>query len=196
MAPALRIVRSLAAVDDNPDESWLFCPWLPALPPGPEFWLAALAWHDSNGSLLDNLPAQPPRRKVYAGVFCVDPFRRREDILHALRRAGISGIVNLPSVSFIDGEVGTLLAGFSLGVEREIAFLRGASGAGFHVAGCAATLDAAQAMAGAGAELIIAHGGPPLPGSADPGHAVAARLRRHLPDAVPVLPLGRLLAQS
>lgn len=195
--PRLRLVRSLATPADDAADVWLLCPWLPALPPGPEFWFAALAWHDSNGDLLAALdgPA-PPGRRIYAGVFCVDPFRRREDILQALRRVGVEGVVNLPSIGFIDGEVGSLLAGFSLGLEREVGFLRSAREAGFRVAGCAATLDVARSMVAAGAELILAHGGPPLPGSADPGQAVANRLRRHLAPSIPVLPLGDLLAKG
>jgi hypothetical protein len=195
--PRLRLVRDFATPEWRTREAWVFCPWLPALPPGPRFWLAGLAWHDSNGRLLDALRcAAPPGQLVYAGVFCVDPFRRQQDILQALRHAGINGVVNLPSVGFIDGEVGTLLSGFSLGLEREIAFLRAARADGFRVAGCVATLDAARAMVEAGAELILAHGGPPLPGTPDPAEAVAARLRRRLPAEVPVLPLGGLLGMA
>jgi hypothetical protein len=174
----------------------LFCPWLAGFDPTIAFWLGALPWHDANASLFG-----APRRvraapaALYAGVFCVDPFRLMTDLHAALRAAGIGGIVNLPSVSVFDGELGSLLTDFDLGIEREIAFLRQARAAGFRIAGCAPSPEAARALAEAGADFIIAHGGAPQPSAPDPSMAAAQRLRRALGGSeVPVFAIGEILA--
>jgi hypothetical protein len=173
----------------------LLCPFMDGPDPQTAFWLGPLAWHDVNARLLAALPdAAAPRCLVYAGIFCIDPFRRDEDLFAAVLAAGIQGVVNLPSVSFIDGELATILGSFDLGVEREIAFLRRAHAAGLRIAGCAADADAANAMVQAGADFIIAHAGPPLPGKPDPGRSAAARLRRRFGSLPPVISAGELLA--
>jgi predicted TIM-barrel enzyme len=173
----------------------VLCPFMEGEDPATTFWLGALAWHDVNARLLAALDgAAAPRCTVYAGVFCVDLFRRDKDIFAALQAAGIQGVINLPSVSFMDGELATILASFDLGVEREIAFLRRARAAGFRIAGCAADPNAVEAMVQAGAELIVTHARPPLPGKADAGRTAAARLRQRFGNVPPVISAGELLA--
>jgi len=173
----------------------VFCPFLDGPDPATLFWLGGLAWQDANARLLASLGrVAPPRCIVYAGVFAVDPFRRDEDLFAALATAGIQGVVNLPSVAFMDGELAAILGSFDLGAQREIAFLRRARATGLRIAGCAGDADAADAMVQAGAELIIAHAGPPLPAKPDPGRAAAARLRRRFAAGPPVISAGELLA--
>jgi len=134
---------------------------------------------------------------VYAGLFCVDPFRIVGDLYAALGAAGVTGIVNLPSVSVFDGELGSLLASFDLGIEREIAFLRNARAAGFRIAGCASSADIARRLAEAGADFVIAHGGAPRSRADDPSVAVARRLRRAVAGTgMPVMALGDLLGDA
>jgi hypothetical protein len=176
----------------------LFCPWLAGFDPAIAFWLGALPWHDANASLFGaprRVRAVPPT--LYAGVFCIDPFRLMTDLHAALRGAGIGGIVNLPSVSVFDGEFGSLLTDFDLGIEREIAFLRQARAAGFRIAGCAPSAEAARALADAGADFVIAHGGAPQPRAPDPSIAAAQRLRRALAaSGVQVFAIGEILAAA
>ena len=173
----------------------VLCPFLHGLDPGVAFWLGSLAWHDANADLLAAIdsPAQH-RHRVYAGVFCVDPFRRDSDLFAALRRANIDGIINLPTVSAIDGELESILGSFDLGIGREIDFLHRAHDAGFRIAGCVATTEAADHLAAIGTDFIIAHGGPPQPGHADPSYIVAERLRRRYAHGPPVISVGELLA--
>jgi hypothetical protein len=193
--PRIRLVRRLPPGRVAARDRLVFCPFLDGPDPAALFWLGGLAWQDANARLLASLHgAAPPRCTVYAGVFGVDPFRRDEDIFAALAAAGIQGVVNLPSVAFMDGELAAILGSFDLGAQREIALLRRARAYGLRIAGCAADADAADAMLQAGAELIIAHAGPPLPGRPDPGYAAATRLRRRYSAGPPVVSASELLA--
>jgi hypothetical protein len=173
----------------------VLCPFLAGLDAEVAFWIGGLAWHDANAGLLDAIRTPARRRhRIYAGVFCVDPFRRDDDVFAALREAGIDGVINLPTVSVIDGELSTILGTFNLGIDREIDFLRRARDAGFRIAGCVGTTEAADQLAVAGADFIIAHGGPPQPGLADPSHVSANRLRRRFVNGPPVISAVELLA--
>ncbi|HEX5327044.1 MAG TPA: phosphoenolpyruvate hydrolase family protein [Acetobacteraceae bacterium] len=161
------------------------------------FWIGGLAWHDANAELLAAIGTpNPHRHRVYAGVFCVDPFRRDADLFAALRMAGIDGVVNLPTVSVIDAELGGILGSFNLGIDRELAFLRRAGEAGFRIAGCVATVEAADQLVAFGADVIIAHGGPPQPGLSDPSNAVAGRLRQRFASGPPIVSAADLLATA
>lgn len=177
------------------DATLVLCPFLAGLEPAVAFWLGGLAWHDANATLLAAIgtPARVPQ-PVYAGVFGVDPFRRDDDLFAALRRAGIGGIINLPTVSVIDGDLGNILASFTLGVQREIDFLRRAREAGFRIAACVGTMEAADHAAAAGADFLIAHGGPPLPGQADPARAATIRMQRRFESGPAVSSVTELLA--
>src|SRR5262249_31292740 len=95
----------------------VLCPFLANIDATTGFWIGGLAWHDANAELLAAI-SRPARRKhrVYAGVFCADPFRRHDDLFAAMRSAGIDGVINLPTVSVIDGELGGILASFNLGI--------------------------------------------------------------------------------
>jgi hypothetical protein len=192
---AIRLARRWPPSRVARDDRLVLCPFLDGPNPETTFWLGPLAWHDVNARLLTAVQGTtPPRCTVYAGVFCVDPFRREEDIFAAIKAAGIQGIVNLPSISFMDGELATILGSFDLGVEREITFLSRARAAGLRIAGCTADAAAADALVQAGSEFIIMHAGPPLPGEPDRGNIAAARLRRRFGGTLPVISATELLA--
>jgi len=197
-APASPLPHLVSDLPSDPQLAgggpWLLCPWLRGRDPGVAFWIGALPWHDANAALLQAL-AKPHSSvgMVYAGIFCVDPFRTAEDLYSALHAAAVTGIVNLPSVSVFDGELGSLLASFDLGIEREVAFLRNARAAGFHIAGCASSTDVARRLVEAGVDFLIAHGGAPHGKTRDPSAAVARRLRRAVRTGIPVIALGDIL---
>ena len=191
----VRLVCDLGAVGAEAEDFIVYCPFLAGRDPATRFWLGSLAWHDCNAQLLATLPpATAPSCPVYVGVFGVDPFRRDEDMFAAIHAARLGGVINLPSVSVMDGGLAAILDSFDLGVQREVAFLRRARDAGLRIAGCAADAAVADAMVQAGADFIVAHAGPPMPGKADSGRAAAARLRRRYGDATPVMSAGELLA--
>ena len=192
--PTLRLITAWPPAAAS-HTTLVLCPFLAGLDAAVAFWIGGLAWHDANASLLAAIRAPARRRhRVYAGVFCVDPFRRDDDVFTALREARIDGVINLPTVSVIDGELGSILGSFNLGIDREIDFLRRARVAGFRIAGCVGTVEAADQLAAAGADFIIAHGGPPQPGLLDPSHFSANRLRRRFASGPPIIGAAELLA--
>jgi len=175
----------------------VLCPFLAGLDVTIAFWLGGLAWHDANADLLAAI-RKPTRHQghVYAGVFGADPFRRDDDLFAALRGASIEGVINLPTVSVIDGELGGILGSFNLGVGREIDFLLRVRAAGFRIAGCVASTEAADQLVAAGADFIIAHGGPPQPEVADPSRSVTNRLRRRFANGPAVVSAAEFLATA
>ena len=157
----VRLVSRMPTVA-GADELLILCPFLEGLDPSVAMWLGPLAWHDCNGALLCALPQNPPAipTTVFAGVFCAEPFRAADEILTPLRAAGIAGIVNLPSVSFLDGEVAGTLEALKLGVERELRFLEQARSSGFRIACCLRDSTMATINARLQPELVIRHAGP------------------------------------
>ncbi len=193
--PMVRLVTAWPPPRTRVAKWTVFCPFMEGLDPELAFWLGGLAWHDANASLLAALRIPASASHVYAGVFCVDPFRRDDDLFGALRQAGVTGVVNLPSVAFIDGELGAILGSFDLGASRELDFLRRAHLAGLRIAGCAGSVEVADVLAQSGADFIIAHGGPPQPGSPDPSRGAARRLRRRFEAGGPeIIGVTELLA--
>jgi predicted TIM-barrel enzyme len=160
----IRLVSRIPADADAAD-TLILCPFLSNLDPVTAMWLGPLAWHDCNGSLLQAIAATANGTKatVFAGVFCAEPFRSAEEILVPLQRAGVTGVVNLPSVSFLDGQVAGTLQALNLGIERELQFLEQARSGGFRIACCFRDATVAAALARLTAELVIRHAGPLSP---------------------------------
>ena len=114
----------------------ILCPALRDLPPADALALAMLPIHDANGLSLEVLAraAQSNHSTIkpdYVGLCLTDPFRRMEDLFSAVRSAGITGIVNLPSIAALmkdadDRVFGTLYA-------RELFLMDQARDAGFSV---------------------------------------------------------------
>src|SRR5712664_353547 len=131
----------------NSATTWILCPWLEHLPDTTGVWMSVLAVHDSNEGLLQALATSTKAwPKVYAGVFAVDTLRTSSQLIRSLKSAGIAGVINFPSISFIDGDAGDVFSGLSLGVDREIDFLRKCSRAGLRVAGVTKSMEAAEQL--------------------------------------------------
>ena len=183
---------------DNSATTWILSPWLGRFPETTGVWLSVLAVHDSNEGLLQALAASARAwPKVYAGVFAVDTLRPNSQLIRCLKNAGIAGVINFPSISFIDGEAGEVFSGLSLGVDREIDFLQKCSSAGLRIAGVTNSTEAAAQLSDMGVDFLIAHGGPPTRDNADPSQEAAIRVegavRRH---STPVIPISRILQRS
>jgi predicted TIM-barrel enzyme len=190
----VRLSRNLTQTGPaNMATRWILCPWLDRFPKDFGVWLSVLAAHDLNANLLEALPPSEKRwPNVYAGVFAVDKLRPTGRLIHALKSSGIAGVINFPSSSFIDGEAGAVLNRLSLGIDREIEFLRACSMEGLHIAGVANSREAAQRMAQIGVNFLIAHGGPPTRTNADPSLDVAMKVDSAARGLIPVIPLSRV----
>jgi predicted TIM-barrel enzyme len=182
----------------NSAATWILCPWLEHLPESAGVWLSVLAVHDSNEGLLQALATSTKAwPKVYAGVFAVDTLRTSSQLIRCLKSSGVAGVINFPSISFIDGEAGEVFSGLSLGVDREIDFLRKCSSAGLRVAGVTKSMEAAEQLSNMGVDFLIAHGGPPTRDNADPSEEAAIRVEGAVRvHNTPVIPISHVLQCS
>jgi predicted TIM-barrel enzyme len=141
----------------------LLAPWLDGLPAGPRDLLAVLPVVDVNGLSLAALEKldERPRPGVHAALFCADPFLRIRDAVEVLRRAGIGGVTNFPTIQTIDGEAARDLESADLGATREIRMLHQFAQAGFRVLAFAGSAETGAILARQGAEGVILHPGPP-----------------------------------
>jgi predicted TIM-barrel enzyme len=102
---------------------------------------------------------------VLAGVCASDPFRRMETFLPELAAAGFAGVQNFPTVGLIDGTFRANLEETGMGFGHEIEMIHQAAELGLLTAPYVFTPDQATAMAGAGADLLVAHMGLTTKGS-------------------------------
>jgi len=151
-----RIVSDPERARDPCDELSIYCPCAEGLVGYQLEVLCLLPIHDANGRLLDSLQRRPAiSRHIHAGIFAVDPFRRRTDILAAVRAAGFAGVANFPSVCRIDGAVRHDLETLGFGVANEVEFIREAVRDGFAAAAMIDSRQTASAMIAVGASVLI-----------------------------------------
>jgi predicted TIM-barrel enzyme len=195
----VRLARNLAqTLSANASARWILCPWLDRFPKDTGVWLSVLAAHDANEDLLEALPASKKRwLKVYAGVLAVDTLRPTAQLIRHFKSAGIYGVINFPSVSFIDGEAAKVFKGLSLGIEREIEFLQACSMEGLRIAGVTNSAEAAQRLVQIGVDFLISHGGPPTRDNPDPSQNAAILLENiAMVRNTPVVPMSRVRHRS
>lgn len=195
---SLRIATDIAELSKmRSGEQCILCPVLGRYAQSPRhhaIWLSPLAAHSANEALLHTLrEARRLGTRVYAGVFAADPLRTDAALIRAVKAAGVGGVINFPSVSFIDGEAGATMDHLGLGIDREIRFLKACREAGLRIAGVAGTTTAARRLLEAGADFLIVHGGAPTLADPEPDKAVTravSRLKRA--SGVPLIPISQL----
>jgi len=96
---------------------------------------------------------------VLAGVCATDPFRVMSRFLAEIRDAGFSGVQNFPTVGLIDGVFRQGLEETGMGYDREVAMIAQARAMDLLTCPYVHNEDEAQAMAQAGADLIVPHVG-------------------------------------
>ena len=96
---------------------------------------------------------------VLAGVCGTDPFRIMELFLREVQAAGFSGVQNFPTVGLIDGTFRQGLEETGMGFGLEVDMIRTAHNLGLLTCPYVFTEDEAQAMAKAGADVLIPHMG-------------------------------------
>jgi predicted TIM-barrel enzyme len=96
---------------------------------------------------------------VIAGVCGTDPFRSMPVFLDDIRRLGFSGVQNYPTVCLFEGVIRANLEETGLGFDREVEMIALARRRDLLTIAYVANEDEAAAMAGAGADVVVAHMG-------------------------------------
>jgi predicted TIM-barrel enzyme len=96
---------------------------------------------------------------VLAGVCGTDPFRLMPRFLREVRDAGFAGVQNFPTVGLIDGTFRANLEETGMGYDLEVEMIREAASLGLLT--CPYVFDpaSAEAMARAGADVLVPHMG-------------------------------------
>ncbi|MBB3899961.1 phosphoenolpyruvate hydrolase family protein [Roseococcus suduntuyensis] len=139
--------------------------FLPALAPfPPALWplVVHLPVLDVNGALVAALAAQAPFRAAppIAAIFACDPFLRPRDMAASLRAAGITEVVNLPSVQAHEGEAAAALGAVGYRAEREFRVLLALAEHGLRPIAYAARQEEAEAALALGLRRLLLPAGP------------------------------------
>lgn len=107
---------------------------------------------------------------VIAGVNGTDPTRVMSRFLGQVEEMGFSGVINFPSVGYIDGRWRRSLEATGFGYDKEVEMIRLAAERGLFTLAYVYETHETPAMAGAGADVVVAHMGLTTGGSigADP----------------------------
>ncbi len=96
---------------------------------------------------------------VLAGVCGTDPFRLMPVFLRQLKEIGFAGVQNFPTVGIIDGMFRQNLEETGMGFALEVEMIRLAHDLDMLTAPYVFDPDQARTMAGAGADILVAHMG-------------------------------------
>lgn len=96
---------------------------------------------------------------VLAGVCGTDPFRIMKRFLLDIREAGFSGVQNFPTVGLIDGQFRQNLEETDMGFDKEVAMIATAHDLDLLTCPYVFNEREAEAMAAAGADVLIPHMG-------------------------------------
>jgi predicted TIM-barrel enzyme len=118
---------------------------------------------------------------VLAGVCGTDPFRLMDVFLDELRRIGFSGVQNFPTVGLFDGTFRQNLEETGMGYGLEVDMIRRARDKDLLTAPYVFTASEAEAMAEAGADVLVPHMG------LTTGGTIGADTARTLEDCVPLI---------
>src|SRR3954467_934684 len=99
------------------------------------------------------------RTPVLAGVNGTDPFMIADEFLQRLIVLGFSGVQNFPTVGLIDGTFRANLEETGMGYDKEVAMIRTARRMDLFTSPYVFNPAEAEQMAGAGADVVVAHMG-------------------------------------
>jgi predicted TIM-barrel enzyme len=134
-----------------------------------------LAYGDANAIVVEMAAEVLPvvkRTPVLAGVNATDPFRLMDVFLDDLKRIGFSGVQNFPTVGIIDGTFRTNLEETGMGYGLEVDMIAKARGKDLLTTPYVFNAGEAEAMARAGADVIVCHMGLTTGGSIGAGTAL------------------------
>ncbi len=102
---------------------------------------------------------------VLAGVCGTDPFRLMDKFLQQVKDVGFSGVQNFPTVGLFDGQIRLNLEETGMGYGLEVDMIGMAHELDLFTTPYAFNADEGKAMAGAGADVVVAHMGLTTKGS-------------------------------
>ncbi len=121
-----------------------------------------LPYGDANQIVMDMAREVLPvveRTPVLAGVCGTDPFRLMKHFLRDVKAAGFSGVQNFPTVGLFDGTLRVGLEETGMGFDKEVAMIAAARELDLLTCPYVFTPKEAEAMAAAGADVLIPHMG-------------------------------------
>ncbi len=127
-----------------------------------------LPYGDANAIVMEMAAEVLPvvkRTPVLAGVCGTDPMRRMERFLVEVREIGFAGVQNFPTVGLFDGQMRVNLEETNFGYGREVEMIRLARQMDLLTTPYVFNPDEAARMAGAGADILVAHMGLTTAGS-------------------------------
>ncbi|MEJ2559788.1 MAG: phosphoenolpyruvate hydrolase family protein [Anaerolineae bacterium] len=151
-----------------------------------------MPYGDANGIVVEMAAEVLPVVKdapVLAGVCGTDPFRLMPVFLKQLKEIGFSGVQNFPTVGLIDGDFRANLEGTGMGYDKEVEMIRLAHELDMFTSPYVFDPDQAEAMARAGADMLVGHVGLTTAGSI--GAAVAFSLDEAIERVLAMANAGR-----
>jgi predicted TIM-barrel enzyme len=121
------------------------------------------------------------RTPVLAGVCGTDPFRLMDRFLDQVAAAGFAGVQNFPTVGLVDGVFRANLEETGMGYGLEVEMIRLAAQRGLLTCPYVFDVEQAEAMAGAGADVLVPHMGLTTKGS------IGAQTAKSLDDCVELI---------
>ncbi len=143
-----------------------------------------LAYGDANAIVLEMAGEVLPvvkRTPVLAGVNGTDPFRDMDVFLDEIKRIGFSGVQNFPTVGLIDGVFRANLEETGMGYALEVDMIARARARDLLTTPYVFNAQEAEAMASAGADVIVCHMG------LTTGGTIGAATARTLADCPPLI---------
>ncbi len=119
-----------------------------------------MPYGDANGVVMEMAGEVLPVVKntpVLAGVCASDPFRMMDKFLDEIKAAGFSGIQNFPTVGLIDGNFRANLEETGMSYQLEVDVVKMANDKDMFTTPYVFSAEDAEAMAKAGADIIVCH---------------------------------------
>ena len=156
-----------------------------------------LAYGDANGIVVEMAAEVLPvvkKTPVLAGVNGTDPFRLMPVFLKQLKEIGFAGVQNFPTVGLIDGTFRANLEATGMGYDKEIEMIAQAHALDLLTTPYVFDTDQAQAMARAGADMLVAHVGLTTGGTI--GAGVALTIDEAIERVLSIAEAGRKVRQD
>ncbi|MDL2210168.1 phosphoenolpyruvate hydrolase family protein [Desulfovibrio sp. OttesenSCG-928-O18] len=143
-----------------------------------------LAYGNANDIVLELAREVIPvvkKTPVLAGINGTDPFTNWRSFLTRIKDEGFAGVQNFPTVGLIDGLFRANLEETGMGYALEVDAIKMARGMDLLTTPYVFNADDARAMAGAGADILVAHMGLTTAGS------IGAQTAKSLDDCVALI---------